>query len=68
MKHECKNCAWAKKSSGKGMIVMGNTMYINSGNSLRCTAGTIEKMDLRGDGMFCSSFKPREETDGIQKP
>ncbi len=60
MKHECENCAWARKSDGSGMIVKGNTMYINNGNALRCTAGTIAKMDLRGDEMYCSSFRARE--------
>ncbi len=67
MEHCCENCAWAKKSDGSGMIVKGHTLYINCGDSLCCTAKTIAKMDLRGDEMFCSSFKPKGEADGIQK-
>ena len=65
MKHECENCVWAKKGNGPGMIVKGRTLFINSRDSLQCTAKIIEKMDLRGDEMFCSSFKPKEDTDGI---
>ena len=65
MKHECENCVWAKKGDGSGMIVRGNTLFINCGDSLECTAKAIAKMDLRGDEMYCSSFKPREDIDGI---
>lgn len=65
MKHECENCVWAKKGDGSGLIAKGHTLYINSGEFLQCTAKVIAKMDLSGDEMFCSSFKPREGTDGI---
>ena len=65
MKHACENCVWAKKSDGSGMIVRGNTIFISKGNSLRCTAKVIVKLDMRGDKMHCSSFKPKEDTHGI---
>lgn len=66
VKHECVSCALAKKGDGSGMIVKGGTMYVNSGEPLRCTASYIEKMDLSGDGMTCSSFRPKAGwTDGL---
>lgn len=60
MKHECGNCIWMKKGDGTGMVVKGNRIFINSGDSMRCTAKVIAKIDLRGEEMFCSSFKPKE--------
>ncbi len=65
MKHKCENCVWAKKGDGSGMIVRGNTLFIKSGDSLECTAKAIVRMNLWGDEMYCSSFKSREDIDGI---
>ncbi len=67
MNADCDTCAWAQYSDKPGIIVRGNKTIIHSGGTMRCTAGTIQNLTITDQGMYCSSYRPKEKGHGIQE-
>ena len=67
-KSNCENCVHAEVTTGRTVIMKNGMMIIQQatpgGKNITCKAGTIREISFFGDGMRCSSFKPRGGADG----
>lgn len=60
---ECKRCIWADVADKPRVIVQGNVTICQSAGSVNCKCTHIKEMHITDDGMVCSSYKEREDTE-----
>lgn len=64
-KSNCEDCVHAERTEGRRMCGTAGGLYIQNGPGITCRAGTIEKIDIRGDGFYCSSYEPKRGIDDL---
>lgn len=63
-KCDCETCVHAERTEGRRVYEMPG-LYIQNGPGIICRAGKIEKIDIRGDGFYCSSYEPKRGIDDL---
>lgn len=59
-KSDCENCVHAERTEGRRVYETAGGLCIQNGSGIICRAGTIERIDIRGDGFYCSSYEPKK--------
>lgn len=64
LKMECEKCIHGRRMKPGEVYRDKMTISVSTGNSIRCTNSSIRRIDVRGDEMYCSDFKERDDQDG----
>ena len=59
-KCDCETCVHSERTEGRRVYETAGGLYIQDGPGITCRAGTIAKLDMRGDDIYCSSYEPKE--------
>ena len=60
---ECSRCKWADIADKPRTIIKGGTTIVQSAGSVNCTCKNIKEMTITDDGLCCSSWLEREDTE-----